>query len=122
MRLRLILLLLAAPLAFAQNSPSLFLVGDSIMKTGTGNGEHGPWGMGYELAPLFDAAQLRESLNAGGIDCSIRYSTFLPPHLFYFLKPSYGDALLSSTDRVLNSLPGIRRCAGLIIAEGTKAC
>ena len=38
--------------------PALFLVGDSITKTGTGNGETGPWGMGYELIPLFDAAKL----------------------------------------------------------------
>lgn len=38
--------------------PALFLVGDSIMKTGTGTGERGPWGMGYELIPMFDAAKL----------------------------------------------------------------
>src|SRR4051794_15095562 len=38
--------------------PALFLVGDSIMKTGTGNGEKGPWGMGSELIPLFDAAKI----------------------------------------------------------------
>jgi rhamnogalacturonan acetylesterase len=59
--------LLPLPGAFAQRSPSsgaaaqhpaLFLVGDSIMKTGTNNGERGPWGMGYELIPLFDSAKL----------------------------------------------------------------
>jgi rhamnogalacturonan acetylesterase len=38
--------------------PALFLVGDSIMKTGTGNGERGPWGMGYEIIPLFDPAKI----------------------------------------------------------------
>ncbi|HWA11157.1 MAG TPA: GDSL-type esterase/lipase family protein [Opitutaceae bacterium] len=38
--------------------PALFLVGDSIMKTGTGNGDTGPWGMGYEIAPLFDPAKI----------------------------------------------------------------
>ena len=38
--------------------PALFLVGDSIMKTGKPPGEHGPWGMGYELIPLFDAAKI----------------------------------------------------------------
>jgi len=72
-------------------------------------------------APLFEASQLREFLKASGIDCSIRYSTFLPPHLFYFLKPSYGHFLLSATDGLLGSVPGIRLCAGVIIAEGTKA-
>jgi len=38
--------------------PALFLVGDSITKTGTPPGDTGPWGMGYELIPLFDAAKI----------------------------------------------------------------
>jgi hypothetical protein len=40
------------PLEPAQH-PALFLVGDSIMKTGTGNGERGPWGWGAELGVFF---------------------------------------------------------------------
>src|SRR5580700_518364 len=59
--------LLLAPAAFAQSAPpqagptqhpALFLVGDSIMKTGAGNGETGPWGMGYELIPQFDEGKI----------------------------------------------------------------
>jgi lysophospholipase L1-like esterase len=38
--------------------PALFLVGDSIMRTGTGTGETGPWGWGYEAIPMFDAAKI----------------------------------------------------------------
>ena len=38
--------------------PALFLVGDSITKTGTPPGDRGPWGMGYELAPMFDPARI----------------------------------------------------------------
>ncbi|HTR42996.1 MAG TPA: GDSL-type esterase/lipase family protein [Pseudomonadales bacterium] len=38
--------------------PALFLVGDSIMKTGTPPGDHGPYGMGYEIIPLFDPAKI----------------------------------------------------------------
>ncbi len=38
--------------------PALFLVGDSIMKTGTGTGETGPWGWGSEIIPLFDPAKI----------------------------------------------------------------
>ncbi len=38
--------------------PALFLVGDSIMKTGTNGGATGPWGMGYEIIPLFDPAKI----------------------------------------------------------------
>jgi rhamnogalacturonan acetylesterase len=47
----------AAPPPPAQH-PALFLVGDSIMKTGTGNGERGPWGWGAELGAFFDPAKI----------------------------------------------------------------
>ena len=38
--------------------PALFLVGDSIMHTGTGTGDVGPWGYGAELIPMFDATKI----------------------------------------------------------------
>ncbi len=38
--------------------PALFLVGDSIMHTGSGNGDTGPWGWGSEIIPMFDAAKI----------------------------------------------------------------
>lgn len=38
--------------------PAFFLVGDSITKTGTPPGDRGPWGMGYEIIPLFDPAKI----------------------------------------------------------------
>ena len=38
--------------------PALFLVGDSTMKTGGGNGETGPWGWGSELGSFFDTNRL----------------------------------------------------------------
>ena len=38
--------------------PALFLVGDSIMKTGSGNGERGPWGWGSEIGAWFDPAKI----------------------------------------------------------------
>lgn len=71
--------------------------------------------------PLFEAGQFRAWLKAGGIDCRIRYSTYLPPHLFYVVNGAKGDFLLSSTDRFFGSIPGLRRFAGVIIAEGVKA-
>jgi len=40
-------------LPFTQH-PALFLVGDSLMKTGSGSGETGPWGYGDELTHLPD--------------------------------------------------------------------
>ncbi len=47
-----------APTAAPTLHPALFLVGDSIMKTGNAPGNVGPWGMGYEIIPLFDAAKI----------------------------------------------------------------
>ena len=38
--------------------PALFLVGDSIMHTGTGTGETGPWGWGSEFIPMLDPAKI----------------------------------------------------------------
>ena len=38
--------------------PALFLVGDSIVRTGAGTGDVGPWGWGAELIPLFDADKM----------------------------------------------------------------
>lgn len=38
--------------------PALFLVGDSIMHTGTGDGSTGPWGWGSEAIPMFDATKI----------------------------------------------------------------
>jgi lysophospholipase L1-like esterase len=56
-------MLYAAPAASrpappATQHPALFLVGDSIMNTGTGTGATGPWGYGAELIPMFDAAKI----------------------------------------------------------------
>jgi lysophospholipase L1-like esterase len=38
--------------------PALFLVGDSIMRTGVAPGDVGPWGWGYEIIPMFDPAKI----------------------------------------------------------------
>jgi lysophospholipase L1-like esterase len=46
--------------------PALFLVGDSIMQTGTGNGEHGRWGWGSEIIALFDPAKIHVYNEAHG--------------------------------------------------------
>ena len=48
----------AQPIQATTQHPALFLVGDSIIRTGTGDGEHGPWGWGYEIIPMFDATKI----------------------------------------------------------------
>jgi rhamnogalacturonan acetylesterase len=54
------------PAAIPTLHPALFLIGDSIMKTGTPPGDHGPYGMGYEIAPLFDPAKIHVYNEAAG--------------------------------------------------------
>jgi pectin methylesterase-like acyl-CoA thioesterase/lysophospholipase L1-like esterase len=46
--------------------PALFLVGDSLMNTGSGTGETGPWGYGAELIPMFDPAKIHVYNEARG--------------------------------------------------------
>ncbi len=47
--------------------PALFLVGDSIMKTGSGTGDRGPWGWGSEIIPMFDSSKIHAyNLARGG--------------------------------------------------------
>jgi lysophospholipase L1-like esterase len=46
--------------------PALFLVGDSITKTGRPPGDRGPWGMGYEIIPMFDPAKIHVYNEAAG--------------------------------------------------------
>ncbi|MBP7142314.1 MAG: rhamnogalacturonan acetylesterase [Opitutaceae bacterium] len=46
--------------------PALFLVGDSIMKTGTGDGARGPWGWGQEIGAFFDPARIHVYNEARG--------------------------------------------------------
>jgi lysophospholipase L1-like esterase len=46
--------------------PALFLVGDSITKTGKPPGDRGPWGMGYEIIPRFDPAKIHVYNEAAG--------------------------------------------------------
>ncbi|MBP8256303.1 MAG: rhamnogalacturonan acetylesterase [Opitutaceae bacterium] len=46
--------------------PAIFLVGDSIMKTGTGDGSRGPWGWGQELGAFFDPTRIHVYNEARG--------------------------------------------------------
>jgi lysophospholipase L1-like esterase len=55
-----------APTTDTVQHPALFLVGDSIMKTGTGTGETGPWGWGSEIAAFFDPARIHVYNEAHG--------------------------------------------------------
>jgi hypothetical protein len=81
------------------------------------------WNLWKEEAnddPLFTRKKFQTWLSAGGLDARICYSTYLPPHLFYLIDRRKGEWLLGTTDVVFNSVPGLRRLGGVIIAEAVK--
>jgi lysophospholipase L1-like esterase len=57
----------ADPFPADTQHPALFLVGDSIMRTGVAPGDTGPWGWGAEIIPMFDVAKIHVyNLGLGG--------------------------------------------------------
>ncbi len=95
--------------------PALFLIGDSIMNTGTGDGSRGPWGYGAELIPMFDATNIHVYNEARGGRSSRGYIeeglwakvlTQLQPGDFLLIQFGHNDAANSANypDRI--SAPG----------------
>jgi ubiquinone/menaquinone biosynthesis C-methylase UbiE len=70
--------------------------------------------------PLLQETQLAEWFTAAGLSSHIRLSTYLPPHLLYLCTTRMSELLLSATDAVLSRVPGVRKIAGVIMAEGVK--
>ncbi|MBP7088558.1 MAG: methyltransferase domain-containing protein [Candidatus Omnitrophica bacterium] len=70
--------------------------------------------------PLLSQTKLRQWLDRAKIRNKIRFSTYLPPHLFYLLGPNINYNLLKITDSIFNKLPLIKTFGGAIIAEGIK--
>jgi len=74
------------------NLPSLFLIGDSTVRNGRGDGGGGQWGWGDELAPFFDTSKINVVNRAlGGTTSRTFYRDFWPRTL----------ALIKSGDFVL---------------------
>lgn len=76
----LLTLLFAAGLARAADSsspvkPTLYLVGDSTVKNGSGKGQGGLWGWGDQIAPLFDTTKINVVNRALGGRSSRTYIT-----------------------------------------------
>jgi lysophospholipase L1-like esterase len=74
------------------NLPSLFLIGDSTVRNGRGDGGGGQWGWGDELAPFFDTGKINVVNRAlGGTTARTFYRDFWPRTL----------ALVKSNDVVI---------------------
>lgn len=77
----LILLMSLAQVARADSTeapaphPTLFLVGDSTVRNGSGKGANGQWGWGDRIAPFFDASKITVKNRAIGGRSSRSYQT-----------------------------------------------
>lgn len=61
------------------NLPSLFLIGDSTVRNGRGDGGGGQWGWGDQLAPFFDTSKINVVNRAlGGTTARTFYRDFWP--------------------------------------------
>jgi lysophospholipase L1-like esterase len=74
------------------NLPSLFLIGDSTVRNGQGNGAGGQWGWGDEIAPFFDTGKINVVNRARGGTTGRTYYRDLWPRVLAMLKP--GDFVI----------------------------
>jgi len=69
--------------------------------------------------PLITESQLEEWVQEAQIDGKVKFSTYLPPHIFLG-NHTKNVWLLETTDKILNRIPWLKRIAGVIIFEGRK--
>ena len=74
------------------NLPSLFLIGDSTVRNGQGNGAGGQWGWGDEIAPFFDTGKINVVNRALGGTTSRTFYRDLWTRVLAMLKP--GDFVI----------------------------
>jgi lysophospholipase L1-like esterase len=97
--------------------PTLFLVGDSTVRNGHGDGANGQWGWGEPLVDFFDSAKINVVNRAIGGRSSRTYITEghwqevldrLKPGDFILLQFGHNDSgPLDDTARARGTLPGI---------------
>ena len=65
-------------------------------------------------------AQLQAWMKDAGLQGRTRLSIYLPPHVFRLCNHAVARVLLRSSDAAFGVLPGLRRWAGVIVADGSK--
>ena len=97
------------------NLPSLFLIGDSTVRNGSGTGTGGQWGWGDFLAPYFDTNRINVVNRAlGGTSSRTFYrdqwprvAAMLKPGDFVILQFGHNDAsAVNDTNRARGTLKG----------------
>lgn len=108
------------------NQPVVFLIGDSTVKCGGGNGEGGMWGWGSFFAPFFDTQRIAVENHAlGGRSSRTFYTEGLwdavLPALkkgdYLFIQFGHNDGGPLNTGRARASLPGIGEASQTVIME-----
>ena len=99
------------------NLPSIYLVGDSTVRNGKGDGANGQWGWGEPLVDFFDPAKINVVNRALGGRSSRTYITegrwdevlpMLKPGDFVIFQMGHNDSgPLDDTSRARGTLPGV---------------
>lgn len=107
----------ALPLPQNPNLPTLFLVGDSTVRNGSGNGAGGQWGWGEPLVDYFETSKINVVNRAIGGRSSRTYITqghwkevlsMMKPGDFVLFQFGHNDGgPLDDTARARGTLPGV---------------
>jgi len=97
------------------NLPSLFLIGDSTVRNGQGNGGGGQWGWGDQLAPFFDTSKINVVNRAlGGTTSRTYYRDFwartlalIRPGDFVIMQFGTNGGPINDASRARGELHGI---------------
>jgi lysophospholipase L1-like esterase len=94
---------------------TLWIIGDSTVRNGQGDGANGQWGWGDEIAPYFNTAKINVVNRALGGRSSRTFYNFLWPTVLAMIKPrdvvimqfGHNDSSpLDDTARARGTLPG----------------
>ena len=105
------------PAAISTNLPTLFLIGDSTVRNGHGDGANGQWGWGDRIGQFFDANKIHVVNRALGGRSSRTYVTggqwasvvaLIQPGDFVMMQFGHNDGgPLDDASRARGTLPGI---------------
>ncbi|MDN3669480.1 rhamnogalacturonan acetylesterase [Echinicola jeungdonensis] len=104
-----------------KDKPTLYLIGDSTVKNGQGDGAGGLWGWGDYMAPYFDLEEIKVQNHALGGTSSRTYQTYgLWEKVYERLEP--GDYVIMQFGHNDSSpLDDNHRARGTIRSAGTEA-
>jgi len=100
------------------NLPSLFLIGDSTVRNGSGVGDGGQWGWGDEIAPFFDTSKINVVNRALGGTTSRTFYRDLWPRVLAMLKP--GDFVIMQFGTNGGAVNDSRRARGELHGIGDE--